>query len=64
VAALPTALSFAIILLAALVLIFRESAEKWNSRDNFTRIVPTGLSFYEADIAAQKRKETNAILGR
>lgn len=61
---LPVALSFAIILLAALVPIFRESAEKWIVQDNFSRVVPTGLSFYEAEIARQKRIETNAILER
>jgi len=61
--ALPTALSFAIILLVALVPVLRESAERWVARDTFTRVVPTGLSFYEAEIAAQKRKETKAILG-
>jgi hypothetical protein len=61
---LPTALSFAIILLAALVPVFRGSADRWIARDNFTRVVPNGLNSYEAEIASRKRKEINAILER
>jgi hypothetical protein len=61
--ALPTALSFAIILLAALVPVYRESAERWIAKDELTRAVVNGLSAYEAEIARRKRSETNAILG-
>lgn len=63
VAALPAALSLAIILLAALVPVFRASAEKRVARDDFSRVVPKGFNAYEAEIARQKRKETKAILG-
>jgi hypothetical protein len=61
--ALPTALSFSIILLAALVPIYRESAERWIARDELTRAVVNGLSTFEAQVARRKRSETNAILG-
>ncbi len=61
--ALPTALSFSIILLAALVPIYRESAERWIARDELTRAVVGGLSPYEAEVTRRKRIETNAILG-
>lgn len=61
---LPVALSIAIIPLAMLVPIFNESAEEWMNRDQITRVVPNGVISYEAKIVAQKRKETNAILGR
>lgn len=63
ISVLPTALSFAIILLAAFIPVLRESAEKWIAKDNLTRVVPTGLNSYEAEIARQKRREINAILG-
>ncbi len=58
-----TSLSFSIILLAALVPVFSESADRWIARDELTRIVPAGLNRYETEVARQKRKETNAILG-
>lgn len=61
--ALPTALSFSIILLAALVPIYRESAERWIARDELTRAVVTGTNTYEAEVVRRKRNETNAILG-
>jgi hypothetical protein len=61
--ALPPALSFAMIVLAPLAPMFRESAEKWVAKDDFTRVVVNGFNSYEAEIARQKRKETNAILG-
>ena len=62
-AALPVTLSLAIILLATLVPYLHASAAKWVFRDHFSRVVPNALNPYEAQIAAQKRKETNAILG-
>lgn len=61
--ALPAALSFSIILLAALVPIYRESAERWIARDELTRAVVGGLSPFEAEVTRRKRSETNAILG-
>ena len=39
------------------------SAERWSSKDKLSRAVPQGLSFMEAEIAAQKRMEVNAVLG-
>lgn len=61
---LAPALSLAIILFSALAPLLWESGERWTSRDNFHRVVPGGLGPYEAAIAAQKRKEINAILGQ
>lgn len=61
--ALPTALSLSILLLAALVPIYRESAERWIARDELTRAVVNGLSSFEAEVTRRKRIETNAILG-
>jgi hypothetical protein len=61
---LAPALSLSIILFTALGPLLWESGERWTARDNFHRVVPGGLGPYEAAIAAQKRKEVNAILER
>jgi len=63
IGALMPALSFAIIVLFPLAPIFRESAEKWVAKDDYTRVAATGFGPYEAEVARQKRKEVNAILG-
>jgi hypothetical protein len=60
---LPTALSLSVILLSALIPIYRESAERWIARDEFTAPVAAGITGYEAEVARQKRRETKAILG-
>lgn len=39
------------------------SAQKWISKDELSKVAPTGFSYYEAEVAAQRRRETNAILG-
>jgi len=49
--------------LAALVPIYRESAERWIARDELTRAVINGLNSFEAEVARRKWIETNAILG-
>lgn len=61
-ALLPVHLVALILSVAAVLLIFA-SANRWISKDLLTKAVPTGLGQFEADVAAEKRREVNAILG-
>lgn len=62
-AALAPAYSLAIVVLAAFQPYYRASADRWVARDDFSRVVPIGFSPFEMEVAAQVRRETNAILG-
>lgn len=62
-AVLAPAYSLGIIILAAFQPYFRASADRWVARDDFSRVVPSGFSRFEAEVATEIRRETNAILG-
>lgn len=64
-AALLTAYATAIIALCLTIPLFIASEKHWIAQDTLFRIKPDALDFgaYEFRVAAQKRKETNAILG-
>jgi hypothetical protein len=53
----------ALVLSVATVPLILGSANRWISKDMLTKAVPTGLSQFEAEVAAETRREVNAILG-
>lgn len=55
--------AFAFVLSVLCIIPILTSANRWISQDQLSKVVATGFSYYEAEVAEQKRKEVSAILG-